>query len=87
MLSEQELRPSRDGRAVVCCVSLGTLVVVGYCDMGRHARLVRAGSGKQTEPAWETIAAICLVAAEADAGAPGVARSNQAAIDCYIFHD
>ena len=36
---------------------------------------------------WKTVAVVYLAAAEADAGAPGVARSNQAAIDGYIFHD
>ena len=36
---------------------------------------------------WKTVAVVYLAAAEADAGAPVVARSNQAAIDCYIFHD
>ena len=55
--------------------------------MGRHAGRVRAGWGKQTEQAWKTVAVVYLAAAEADAGAPGVARSNQAAINCYIFHD
>ena len=67
--------------------SLGTLVVVGCCNRGKHAGRVRAVRGKQTEQAWKTVAVVYLAAAGADAGAPGVARSNQAAIDCYIFHD
>ena len=49
---------------------------------------MQVGANKRSKHGqWETVAVVYLAAAEANAGAPGVARSNQAAIDCYIFHD
>ena len=68
VLSAQDLKQSPDGHAVVSSVSFGSSVVVGCCYLGKHARRVRAGWGKQTEPAWETVAADRLAAAQTDAG-------------------